>query len=141
MRKHRTEDHRLIVVVNRLVDFHRDLHLKTATGQFADGGSGDGADVAEHLGVVPLVIVKHHVRVLAAAFIERDLQPFTNRLLAHGVMRAERNHHIQLGRTRANLRMNGLEELAHRGGARVVRYNQQHLLAGVFGCWQCLAHK
>ena len=87
------------------------------------------------------MIVERHIRVLAAAFLERDLKPFANRLLAHGVMRAERNHDIQLGRTRADLSVDGLEELPHRRGARVVRHNQQHLLAGVFGCRQCFDHK
>ena len=140
MREHRPKDHRLIVVVDRAIDFHRHIHLKPATRQFANRRGGNGADVAQHIGVVPFMIMKGDVGVLAAAFVERDLQPLANRPLAHRVMGAEGDHHVQLRHGPADLRVDGLEELAHRCRTRVVRHDEQHLFAGIIRRRQSLGH-
>ena len=50
---------------------------------------------AQRLRVIPLVIDQLDVAVTLAAFFERDTEPLADRLLAHRLMRAECDHHIE----------------------------------------------
>ena len=96
MREHRPKNHHLIEIVYRFVDLNRHIHFKASAGEFLNRAGGDGAEIAHGIRVVPLVIVKRDVCILLAAFFDRDFQPLTNGFLAHRVMCAECDHHIEL---------------------------------------------
>ena len=56
-----------------------------------------------------------------------NLQPLLDRLLAHRLVRAERDHHVERGSRPADLVVDSLEHRADRRGARAVGDDQQHL--------------
>src|SRR5206468_12757574 len=62
-----------------------------------------------------------------------DFQPPTNRLLTHGLMRAERDQDVERLRDITNVRVQRLKQESNRSGASAVRHNEQDALAAVCG--------
>ena len=118
VRENRPDDHDVIVVEQLGIDLHRHVHLKQSAAEVADFVGGNDADVFERTGVVPRVIEKLHRSVLAGALVVRDLQPLLNRRLAHGLMRAQRDHDIERRRDTPDLLVDRLKHRPHRRRAR-----------------------
>ena len=127
VREHRADDDDLVVVEKLGVDLDRHVHLEQPSAQVTDLLRGKGADIAERAGVVPGMIEKLNRGVRAGAFVVGDLQPLLDRLLAHRLVRAQRDHHVERGSRPADLVVDGLEHRADRRGARAVGDDQQHL--------------
>ena len=66
---------------------------------------------------------------MRAAFVQGDLQPLADGFLAHWLMRAEGDQHVELGRSLADGLMQSLEEKPNRSRACAVRHDQQHAFA------------
>ena len=77
------------------------------------------------------MIVKGDLTVFVFALRFRDFQPPTNRLLTHGLMRAERDQDVERLRDITNVRVQRLKQESNRSGASAVRHNEQDALATI----------
>jgi hypothetical protein len=76
--------------------------------------------------------------IAVGPFFDGDLEPPADRLLAHGLVRAQRDHHVEGGGLSADLPVDRLEKHPHRCGARAVGHDQEHPFARVVGGGQYL---
>ena len=131
MREDRPADDELVVVEDARVDLHRHLHGDKPGGQRAGVVEREVADVAQRGFIIPLVIEKAHARVSRESLLGGDLQPRANRLLAQRLMRAERDHHVEVLHHAADLRMQPGEEHPKRTSPRRIRHDEQDSFVAV----------
>ena len=125
VRENRPDDDDLVVVEEPAVDLHFHVEREQAAGQRAGLPGGNRTDRLERRRVVPLVVEQPRAAVFRLPLVGGDLQPRAHRLLAHGRVRAEREHDIARLANRADLSVHGFKEQTHRRGAGGVGYDQQ----------------
>ena len=87
-------------------------------------GGRNHSDLAQSGLIIPFMIEEADLSVLRPALCERNVQPLTDGFLAHGLVRAQGDHHIQPRHRGAQDAVQRLKNHADRGCARAVRHDQ-----------------
>jgi len=140
VRIHRPHDDQPIVLEHQPVHLDRHLHLEQPPRQLADLPGAQDADRLQRARVVPCVVVELHAAVDPAALLGRDLEPLADGLLAHRLVRPQRDQDVHLPGHRSEPRVQRLEHRPHRRRARPVRDDEQDLLAAIAGLGTCPSH-
>ena len=127
--KDRAADDELVIVQHQLVERHRHVLAHQPAGQLRDLGGGDGADGGEGAGQVPVVVEDVHAGIAAGALLGGDAHQPVQRLLAHGLVRAQGHQIVQRGGRAAQLLVKQAEEERDGRRARAVGDDHQHPLA------------
>ena len=127
MREHRAADHDLVVVEDPAVERHRDVLRQPPAGERRDLGGGDHADVREHRGVVPLVVVD--ARRAGAPRDHRPPDEPRERRVVHRLVGAQRDEEVERRDPAAEQLLEQPEQHRHRHRARAVGDDEQHALA------------
>ena len=121
----------MVVIKDLLIELDRHVHCEEAAGQGLDFIGGNNADSFQHRRIIPGVIKKPNLAINLLPLRLRDSQPLANGRFAHGLVRAQGNHHIQrLGRG-CDLRVQRLEQKTDRRRSGAIRHDQQHAFVTV----------
>src|SRR6202011_3409164 len=130
--KNRSGNDDLIVIKDSPIDVDGHIHRKQTAAEIFDLFCGNGADVFQGYGVIPLVIKKAHRPVFCAAFLHRNFQAVANSLLTHWLMRAERNHDVERRRAGTDLSEYAFKEHSQRTRSRAIGDDQEHFFPAIF---------